>query len=434
MAIAGKDRTMNPHFNRVAAFLLIALSLFVPLRILAGPNSGGTLIVHDTGYWYTWESISYPNPPPSDCASVDNVLPTYIPNPPYGGCVWKVYAAFPTASSPRLKALAFSESFYAPTYVVAGGLPDPVHDFEITQNGWPVTDGGAAGISFGTVKTDLISEIYWFAGYTYEEAVGYWSTAPHPVSTSIFVDDSIPPQEDPIAGFSSIGFGAPGNTICPSGPGSCCFSDGSCLVLLPEECGEAGGSFGLASSCDPNPCPPVGACCLSDGSCQVLAQHECLNQGGLFQGGFVPCVPDPCPPGACCYPDGGCMILEESVCVGQGGDYMGYGSDCEPNPCPQPVWVCCLPDGSCLLRTQADCEQNYGGHSIPGLQDCLPNPCEQVDGACCMPDATCVIATLVECAGLGGQWLWPYVTCEPNPCPTTPVIETTWGRIKNRFQ
>ena len=73
---------------------------------LAGPNAGGTIIVHDPSWAYT-------DLPPSQCGlgtapgscadadvELDDSSPTLVK-------VWKVYAAFWSGSSPRLKAITF---------------------------------------------------------------------------------------------------------------------------------------------------------------------------------------------------------------------------------------------------------------------------------------------------------------------------------------
>jgi len=97
--------------------------------------------------------------------------------------------------------------------------------------------------------------------------------------------------------------------------------------------------------CDPNPCPepPPGACCFADGSCQVLSPSECLEAGGAFEGPGVACDPNPCdqppPEGACCFPDGTCQYLTQENCEGGGGAWVGEGAPCDPNPCPPPVPV-----------------------------------------------------------------------------------------------
>ena len=246
---------MSSRMRRHGLVLAALGLLVVAAGAYAGPNNGGTLIVHDTGYWFTLVNNSYPSPPPVDCQSVDNQMPTTVPGG-YHGRVWKVYAAFVAGTTPRLKALSLGADFNEDQVVILNaGLPDPAHDFEIPQLGWPVHDGGGVGISFGSVKTDPMNEVYWFGGYSYYAAPCLWSTAPHPVQTSIFVDDAFPPNEDRIAGFSSIGFGLPGNTVCPGGSGACCFTDASCQILTALECAAAGGTFGFGPACEPNPCP-----------------------------------------------------------------------------------------------------------------------------------------------------------------------------------
>ena len=73
---------------------------------------------------------------------------------------------------------------------------------------------------------------------------------------------------------------------------------------------------GPATDCDPNPCPqPDGACCFADGACAVLLPEDCQTADGTFFGG--PCDPNPCPQplGACCFPDGTCQYLNQSDCA-----------------------------------------------------------------------------------------------------------------------
>jgi hypothetical protein len=267
--------------------MALAVLALVSAPALAGPNANGTLVVHDTGLVYTTDSTEYPSDAPM-CENVDNQIDLGA----FG--VWKVYAAFPENASPRLKALVMGEQFNATTYVLAGGLPDPVNDFEITQNGWPLTSGGGVGISFGTVKTTLMVECYWLGGYSYG---GSWAVAPHPTQAMVFVDDSVPPLEDPIVGLGSLGFGEAGFTPCPVGPqeGACCFADGSCQLLFADACLGAGGIV-FGGPCDPNPCPPPppeGACCFGP-DCVITTQSLCIAQGGVWYDG--PCDPNPCPP------------------------------------------------------------------------------------------------------------------------------------------
>ena len=112
---------------QLQAYLAIGAVVLLAGRAIAGPNAGGTLLAHDTGIAYTSESSVYPSPPPScDPLTVDsNIAPEFSSS----GWVWKVYAAFPAGSAPRLKALVLGSSFGADVSVLAGGLADP-HDFE----------------------------------------------------------------------------------------------------------------------------------------------------------------------------------------------------------------------------------------------------------------------------------------------------------------
>jgi hypothetical protein len=254
--------------------------------------------VHDTGLVYCDDQSGWPSPAPA-CEAIDNQLPAGAPPPGITGWIWKVYAAFPPAGSPRLKALPMGSTFPPEVVVVAAGLPDPVLDFEIPQGGWPFTSGGGVGICFGLVKTDTVSECYWFAGYSYENP-STWQVAPHPTQEMVFVDDSMPPQEDPITALGSIGFGQPGFTPCPQGT-------------------------------------TVGACCPGSAECQMMTQDECAAVCGIWYGPDFDCDPNPCSVafGACCYPDGRCETLEGFWCEQSGGSFVG--GCCEPNPCGTPV-------------------------------------------------------------------------------------------------
>ncbi len=373
----------------------------------AGPNAGGTLVVHDTGLAYTDDLSSYPSTPPT-CAGVDHEIDPGAPT------VWKVYAAMDPNSSPRLKALAWGITLSPEVFVLNAGLPDPVHDFEITQNGWPNTSGAGIGQSFGVTQTAHVIECYWFGGYSES---GHFATSLHPVQESIFVDDSYPPFEDPIAGFGSIGFGVAGFTPCPSTTmGACCFPDGHCELLLAWDCTQAGGAI-FGEVCDPNPCPqppPPGACCFADGACVLLQPEICLASGGQLYG--ETCDPNPCPQpppvGACCLSWGACQILPEPECLITGGIF--HGGSCSPNPCPQPA-ACCFADGACQMMLETACA-DAGGVFDGGY--CWPNPCPQPPPeACCFSDGSCVAMYEAPCGAAGGTYHGG--PCEPNPCPSS---------------
>lgn len=273
--------------------MALAVLALASAPAFAGPNAGGTLVVHDTGLVYTVDSASYPSDAPT-CADHDVNIPLDFT---LAGWVWKVYAAFPLENSPRVKALALSEAFDASVIVLAGGLPDPVGDFDIPQGGWPLTSGGADGISFGTVKTTSMVEVYWFGGYAYG-GTGLFAAAPHPnPDNRFFIDDSVPPVADAIVGYGSVGFGIDGVPGCPAVPvpGACCFVDGHCELLLADACIAAGGSV-YGGECLPDLCPvppAEWACCLPDGTCIIATEAACLAVQGVW---FVDrtCDPYPC--------------------------------------------------------------------------------------------------------------------------------------------
>ena len=70
---------------------------------------------------------------------------------------------------------------------------------------------------------------------------------------------------------------------------------------------------------------------------------------------------------------------------------------------------------------------------------CDPYPCP-TPFACCYDNGTCELLTLEDCVASGGEFLGPFVLCDPNPCETTgiyedpPIEEMTWGRVKSRYR
>jgi hypothetical protein len=94
----------------------------------------------------------------------------------------------------------------------------------------------------------------------------------------------------------------------------------------------------MQTPCDPSPCPtPPEACCFTNGTCVVALPDDCAAQGGTSQGAGTICEEIACRPplaGACCLPDHVCIVLSEEECLAQGGlDYL-EGVACEPDdPC-----------------------------------------------------------------------------------------------------
>jgi hypothetical protein len=270
---------------------------------MAGPNAGGVLVVHDIGCGGTctdtpgWQDLY---PPPADCAGVDNQCDLG------GSSVWRVYAVFPQASSPRLASAAWGVALDLPPVgsgvsIQAWGLANP-GDLEVNDGIlWP--DGGGLGEAFtaGT-RTETITELYWFAGYGYAGTgagptfcTTAWSGHP-----AVFVDDASIPNEDPIAGFGCLGFGHAGYTPCPAEPanGSCCAHDGSCTVTTAVACSGVWVEGGV---CVPNVCAePNGACCHAgwingqQGWCTITLLADC-GPPHVWHAEWTTCAPNPCP-------------------------------------------------------------------------------------------------------------------------------------------
>ncbi len=352
-------------------FVLAVLGASAP-SVLAGPNAGGTLIVHYPSLAYTSDTTTYCGISPlSSCTSavsrIDGSSKTAVK-------VWKVYAAFVTGSSPRLAGLTWGVNYTSVT-IGAGSTPAGYYgkcaDTEIPDTGWPAA-GTSDGVFWNTPMTTTLVEVYWFAGYA-SGGSGTFTLGPDPSLGGNFTDDSVPPNVDPIYAYGTMGFGIAGNDPCPAVVGACCLPNGTCIAYTPGDCAAHGGTYlGDNTSCVPNPCPQVmGACCLTDGTCTMTLQGACQ---GIWQGPNTFCAPNPCPQpqGACCMNDSTCQLLTYTACIGEGGTWQGPNTTCTPNPCTGPTGACCL-CGNCTMTTQADCAGNWLGSN----STCSPNPCDQ---------------------------------------------------------
>jgi hypothetical protein len=220
--------------------------------------------------------------------------------------------------------------------------------------------------------------------------------------------------------------------------GACCFYWG-CNVVTETFCdGNHGIWQGPGTTCDPDPCTPVvGACCWDTYECDMMTFRECI---GLPYSRFlpnIPCDPPPCGdnPGACCLQNGECEVLLPTSCGILEGSWAGPGVACEPNLCQEGPAACCFNFGICRLYYRPFCEEWAGGTPLGPGTDCDPNPCVSDPlGACCFANGSCDMRTASECAQAQGVWQGAGLDCDPNPCPATPVVRTTWGRIKNSYR
>ncbi len=310
--------------------LCLALLGAAASTALAGPNAGGTLILHSN------PALVYCSDTPSYCGQSGLTSCDAAINHKDGADTALLFAlaAFSSSASPRLSGITFGITYPDGLSLVAYGA---CGDFELATAGWPSSGEGTA-VTWNSARTTQLVDVYWFAGYNYYSPTpSVLALTPHPTQGAMFADDSIPSILDPIAALGSFGFDTPGSTPCPGAavPGACCFADGSCTVLNETECGDAQGTFqGPGTNCDPNPCAqPLGACCHLDGTCEVLSAGACNEHGDEWFGGAT-CDPLPCAPlGACCFDGGICEILPEDHCVEDGGVYQGDNSACDPDPC-----------------------------------------------------------------------------------------------------
>jgi hypothetical protein len=199
----------------------------------------------------------------------------------------------------------------------------------------------------------------------------------------------------------------------------CCFTDGSCGVMIEAECLGHGGEWHAEwQECSPNPCPSVGACCFDDGTCGIMFEHTCIELDGDWHPEWESCDPNPCPPVmACCFPDGACEIRLEAECTEAGGIWQPDSEGCEPDPCP-PILVCCYPDGSCEIGWEVVCIES-GGDWYPEWGNCEPNPCPQPPpGPCCFyQENECQMLIERDCLAAGGFYAGLlFDTCEEVSC------------------
>ena len=128
----------------------------------------------------------------------------------------------------------------------------------------------------------------------------------------------------------------------------CCLPDGTCELLLGEECDAEGGTSGpMGGNCGQVSC--TGACCLSNGTCtDDQSPNECTAAGGELHLGEL-CANLDCSVGACCYvvcAHGGqdceytcSTAADEPTCAAltvEPGSYVwhGHGTACDDVECP----------------------------------------------------------------------------------------------------
>ncbi len=329
------------------AFLICASTY-----VLAGPNAGGTIIVHSASLTYEGHAECGRGTAPGSCATavtrIDNATSDSLK-------VWKVYAAFPSNACPRLKDITFGLAYdddYSDQNGIVLNSYGSCADAELDMNGWPHNQTGTT-LSWNSTQRATLVECYWFAGYNYYQVPKLFQLIAHPEQGGYFADDGVPAELDAITGYGSLGFNMNGQVACPT--------------ILKD-----------------SPCDQVGACCLPHGAgtCEILSEALCAAQGGAFRGIGTVCgvLPDSCKAqfgdrGACCHkPLGMCTMEYASTCADTSSETFSSGTSCSPNYC-QPMGACCEGE-QCVFENAYDCAQAAG--QFQGVNtECTPNPCPQ---------------------------------------------------------
>lgn len=201
---------MNRWMVALLAIVILTVHWLLPLPAAAGPNAGGTLILHrnptltyTSGHSYCGESglgfceeavVTGP-------ASSDSIV------------VFHALAAFPAGSSPRLAGVTFGVEYDPDELDIVGS--GSCGGVEIQHTNWPGSGTGTS-LTWQTTQTGPLVELYWFAAHTQAgvDSTGLALVA-HPQQGGLFADDAVPPAIDSIAAYGSLGFGAPGHDECP---------------------------------------------------------------------------------------------------------------------------------------------------------------------------------------------------------------------------
>lgn len=191
---------MATRSRSLSCLLCLGLLVMAPGLALAGPNEGGTLILHaNPSLVFTSDTSDYCGIAALDSCSA---AVTSVDWDPGKRVVFHVLAAFPPASQPRLKGISFGIQYDPAKFVIAARAS--CADFELPDGTWPATGTGTAQSWTTGAQTGVLTEAYWFVGYAYaedEEAQDSTSVVliPHPLQGGVFVSDAFPAEVDTIA-------------------------------------------------------------------------------------------------------------------------------------------------------------------------------------------------------------------------------------------
>jgi hypothetical protein len=156
-SVGPKGRLRRHHgagrFRPIALIAVLTLACLARAA-LAGPNAGGTLLVHSLEQLYTSDADYCGSPAPSSCGEVDSrVDDAGLP------VEWTVLAVFSDANLPRLRGVEFGVNHSGIDLVDWGSCAD----FELATPGWPASGSGTI-VVWNLNRTERIVPVYWFAG------------------------------------------------------------------------------------------------------------------------------------------------------------------------------------------------------------------------------------------------------------------------------
>ena len=153
--------------------------------------------------------------------------------------------------------------------------------------------------------------------------------------------------------------------------------------------------------------------CIVWGNCAVIHGAQIYQGHGTLQCSVVDSSGVYSPSHAITY-DENCRFVDPSFCDPAGCGYTDTGEYT-------------LESGSVCLPENSPCGTLIGALG----EGCGGTPAM---GACCFADGSCEVRTIDECLIQQGSYQGDDTLCTPDLCQPTPVEQTSWGRIKQRFR
>ena len=282
--------------------VLLALALLGLVSVGASAQlqtdlSGGVFIAHHPA------GLLYSSDPPAEgwcafndltgCADQNNDQMMAGADDPI---VWYVIAAFLEDS--EWCGIEFGLEYTPYSWLPLGfGMCVPGEGLEIPGTGWPAPGTGTSVVTTTESWQGNFMPVYWFGGYGYYG--GLTQLIDNPGSAAAVGFANCDQVEFPAACFGGIGWGdgVEGVDCCPEiipDLWACCLYDGTCMMLLEDDCLAQDGVWYEGLTCDEVDCPVPDVCCVEH-VCYFVHLDECDALGGEWHPEFENCgPPNPC--------------------------------------------------------------------------------------------------------------------------------------------